>query len=213
MRKPYLPLFILLSLSLTSNTFAQGRGDHLEPVEGFFDLYDSQFSYYSKVRKILFEGLTRSPEIRFQVFGPFGNEMVLDIEFHRDQNTYVIVFHKCEESIWLNKNWETVSVKKYRSEIDKESVDIIKTLFEAAIMQTRYPDESWHGLDGVNYYFSVNSFGMKSGTIWSPDDGTKMQRLTTIGNLLIGLALSEESDVRLNDELRKEIEALKSELR
>ena len=57
--------------------------DHLKPVGGIYDIYDFEFEYYSKVRKVLFNGLTDSPEIRFQVIPSFIPESVLDIEFDR----------------------------------------------------------------------------------------------------------------------------------
>ena len=116
--------FILLGSFGVVN--AQEKSDHLEPVDSIYDIYDFQFEYYSKIRKVLFDGLTNSPEIRFQVMPSFTPECVLDIEFDRDKEKYFIVYHICEKMIWYNEKWKEVKVKKYKTEIDKESVEIIK---------------------------------------------------------------------------------------
>lgn len=192
---------------------AQEKGDHLEPVGGIWDLYNFQFEYYSKVRKVLFDGLSDSPEIRFQIMPSFTPENVLDIEFDRDTEKYFIVYHICETMIWYNEKWEKVKVEKYRTEIDKESVETIKVLFDIVISQTKFPEEETIGLDGADYYFSINKFGLKSGTVWSPSEGTKMRRLIQIGFSLIELAKSNKSIAGLDDKLKLEIESLTNELK
>ena len=192
---------------------AQEKGDHLEPVGGIYAIYDFQFEYYSKVRKVLFDGLTDSPEIRFQVMPSFTPENVLDIELDRENEKYFIVYHICEKGIWDNEDWEKVKVKKYRTEIDKESVETIKILFDIAISQTKFPAEERGGKGGGSYYFSINKFfGLKSGKVWSPSDETQMRRLVDIGFSLVELAISDKSIVGLDDKLKLEIECLIDDL-
>ena len=192
---------------------AQEKGDHLEPVGGIYDIHDFQFEYYSKVRKVLFEGLTGRPEIRFQVMTSFGTDYVLDIEFDIYTRKYFIVYHICEKRIWDNEDWEKVKVKKYRTEIDKESVETIKILFDIAISQTKFPAEERVGKGGGDYYFSINKFfGLKSGKVWSPSDETQMRRLVDIGFSLVELAISDKSIVGLDDKLKLEIECLIDDL-
>jgi hypothetical protein len=192
---------------------AQDKGDHLEPVGSIYDIYDFQFEYYSKVRKVLFKGLTDSPEIRFQVMASFTPENVLDIEFDRNNSQYYIVYHICETMIWDNKKWDKVKVQVYKTEIDKESVELIKSLFDIAITQTKFPENETMRLDGAEYYFSINKFGLKSGTVWSPSDETKMRKLVDIGYELIKLAKSKEDLVKIDKDLRKKIENLIEELK
>jgi len=67
--------------------------------------------------------------------------------------------------IWSKENWEKVKVAKYRSEIEKGSVLKIKELFETAILQTKYAENEMIGTDRTNYYFSINNYGIKTGTI------------------------------------------------
>ena len=193
---------------------AQSRGDHLEPVRDIFNIYDFQFEYYSKVRKVLFNGLSDNTEIRFQVMPSFTPENVLEIEF--DNEKYYLIYHICKQMIWSNEKWENVKVSRFKTEIDKESVKLIKSLFSKAIAQVRFPPTMEEGkmisvgCDGENYYFTVNEFGygIKSGFVWSPNNGTKMSKLVAIGNKLIELAKSKKPRVKFDDKLQKEIEEL-----
>ncbi|MEG1555673.1 MAG: hypothetical protein RR356_02990 [Bacteroidales bacterium] len=190
---------------------AQNDYDHLEPVGGIYDIYNYEFEYYSKVREILFNGLTDKPEIRFQVMASFTPESVLDIQFDRDNNKYYIICHVCEKMIWHayidgNNKWKNIKVNKFKTEIDKESVELIKSLFEIAIIQVKYRKEEIIGLDGTDYYFSVDRYGLKSGKIWSPSKMTKIGRLVDVGDKLIELAKSKKEKVKLDERLEKEIE-------
>lgn len=199
---------------------AQNKGDHLEPVGGIFDGYDFQFEYYSKVRKILFDGLTDRPEIRFQVMPSFTPENVLHIEFDRGKDVYYMVYHIAEQMIWHNKQSENIEIERFRIVIDKESVKLIKSLFSNAIAQVRFRPPVVEGgkvivgTDGVDYYFTINEHegGIKSGKVWPPKRGTKMDRLVAIGNKLIELAKSDARVVKFDDALQKEINELINEL-
>ena len=213
MNKTYRIIIALIFLSFIHPLNAQDNGDHLEPVKGIYDIYDFEFEYYSKVRKVVFNGLTDSPEIRFQVMPSFTPENVLDIEFDRDNSKYFVVYHICEKMIWYNKKWDKIKVKKYKTEIDKESVDLIKSLFDRAIAQTKFPKDKTMGFDGTNYYFSINKLGLKSGAVWSPSDGTRMRKLVDIGYGLIKLAKTKEELVKMDMDLRKKIENLMEELK
>jgi hypothetical protein len=200
---------------------AQNKDDHLEPVCGIFNIYDYQFEYYSRVRKVLFSGLSDRPEIRFQVMPSFTPENVLDIELDRGNDKYFIIYHICEQMIWYNEKWEKVKVSRFKTEIDKESVKLIKTLFSIAIAQVRFPPTVEEGglitigFDGTNYYFTVNEYGygIKSGIVWSPSKGSKMEKLVAIGNKLIEFAKSTKEIVKFDDKLQKEIEELIDELK
>ena len=188
------------------------RTDHLEPVDGIFNCYDFQFEYYSKVRKILFEKLTDSPELRFLVMPSFSPENVLDIEYDRKNDKYYLVYHICEKMIWYNNKWDKTNVFEYRKSINKESVDILKALFKKAISQTRYSESETMGLDGETYYFSYFEMGLRSGSVWSPPDGTKMDRLIKIGFKLITLMKNNDDPVILDKKLNQDISDLINDL-
>ena len=211
----------IITLILFGNIWvvkAQNDYDHLKPVGSIFDVYNHSFEYYPKIRKVLFKGLSEiGSEIRFQVVPSFFSESILCIEFDRGKNKYYIVYHICEKPIWNNKNWRTIKVKKFKSEIDKKSVELIKSLFGIAISQVRFPqtDTYYKGLDGADYYFSIHDswYGKKSGTVWSPDAKTKMIKLVDIGNKLIELAKSKKEIVKIDEKLEKEIKELIEELK
>lgn len=206
-------LIILFLLCNVAENYGQDSGDHLEPVGSIYDIYDFQFAYYSKVRKVLFEGLTNFPEIRFQVMPSFTPENVLDIEYDTEKGKYYLVYHICEKMIWYNEKWDEIKVDKYRTQIDEESVELIKTLFDIVISQSRFFDEETIGFDGTNYYFSIKRNGLKSGTVWSPSAGTKISRLIEIGYELIKLAKSEKELVKIDIDLQKKIENLIDKLK
>lgn len=144
--------------------------DNLVHDHGIFDLYKFQFEYYSKIRTILFDGLSESPTARLLVMPSFTPESVLSIEREETSEKYFLIYHTCEGMIWLSEKPETVKVKKYKKEITEESVALIKSLFLNFIIQTRYPDFDLGGNDGITYTFAVQEFGMKSGTTWSPQE-------------------------------------------
>ena len=106
-----------------------------------------------------------------------------------------------------------VTASKFKIEIDKESVKLIKTLFSKAIDQVRYPPTMEEGSvitigsDGDNYYFTVNEYGygIKSGTVWSPAKGTKMGKLVDIGNKLVRLAKYRKKTVQFDEKLQQKI--------
>ena len=69
---------------------AQEKDDHLTPIRGVFDISDSSFDYYSKIRTLLFKGLSDSPEISLLINPSFTPESVLNIEVDRETNKYYI---------------------------------------------------------------------------------------------------------------------------
>ena len=211
MRTNLKQILIIILIGCFSNAQSQNQNDHLEPVQSIYDIFEFEFKYYSDVRKILLDGLSDSPEVRFQVMPSFFPENVVDIEFNKDNKRYLIKYHRCNEMIWSNPELDKVKVVKYESEIEEESAILIKTLFETAIKQTKHPIDAMMGLDGTNYYFSVNNLGIRTGTIWSPKKGSNMHELVEIAGKLSDLAkpnkiitkLSTKETKRIFDLIRK----------
>ena len=200
-------LIIFFTIMVFGNLKAQ---DHLEPVRSIFDIYDFQFEYYSKVRNILFEGLTDNSEIRYLVMPSFSGENVLDISKDQKNFKYFIHHHIAEQSIWYSQNDEKevkVKVKKIKKEISERDVELIKLLFQKAVSTSRYPDKKTYGLDGTTYYFFTSR---KSGAIWSPDSGSKMSRLVEIGYDIIDFSKNDSQN--LSEEIVRKIELLIKEL-
>jgi hypothetical protein len=204
---------IVIILFTTTGVFAQG--DHLQPVGGIFDVYDYQLEYYSKIRKILFEGLSNRPAIRFLVLPSFTKEHVLDIEENRETKKYYLVYQEVDKMIWQNEKPAEIELKQFRKEINEESVELIRKLFLKALRQTRHSDDETFGVDGDNYYFFArdSESGFLSGTVWSPNDSTSLGRLVDVGNKLISLSKGKEKAIEITGKLKEEIERLTSELR
>lgn len=127
--------FLLLFILTPILTKAQGYSyyDHLTPGSDIYSIFDFQFDYYSKVRTILFNGLSDKPEIRLLIMPSFTPENVLDIQRDKENDNYYLIYHICEIRIWSNKNKEEIKVKEYKTEIDSASVQSIKSLFLKAI--------------------------------------------------------------------------------
>jgi len=195
-------IFVLIAFSWNT---VLAQNEHLEPANGLFSLYDFQFEYYSQVRTVLFKGLDDSPEIRFLVMPSFSPENVLDIEYNREIEKYYIIYRICDKMIWYNDTWAKTKIVEYKKEIAKESVELIKDLFGTAILNAKFPEDDIMGVDGADYYFTINKYGLKTATIWSPDKGTKMAKLVKIGYDLIDLAKNDDKIIELSEELKKDI--------
>ena len=204
----YITLILLCNMGIAKAQDYDEHNEHLNPVRGIYNISNSGIEHCLKVRKVLFNGLSDYPEIGFQVIPSFTPASVLQIEFDGN-NKYYIIYH-----IFEQMDFTKGEVNKFKIEIDKESVDLIKSLFSTAIAQVRYPKEEFLGYDGTNYYFSIKESGLlKSGTVWSPNEKTKMGKLVAIGYKLIELAKSEKEVVKFDAKLQKEIEDLINELK
>lgn len=208
MKLPTISFSIVVYLLCLSSNFNVVAQNNLEPVQSIYDIYDFQFKYYSMVRKILFKGLSDSPEVRYQVMPSFTPENVLVIEYDDEKKKYYLKYHICKESIWYSDDRKNVKVDTYKKEIDKTSVDLIKSLFQTAVLRTKFPEKIMEGMDGTNYYFSVNHYGMKSGTIWSPSEYSNTGKLVSIGNTLKELVKSKASIVKFDKKFTAQIEKL-----
>lgn len=222
MKKNKFILFALFLFLSANEMIAQS--DHLEPAGDIFGTGISRL-YHLKVRQVLYDGLTDSPVIRYFILPSFTPESVLEIEYDKKENKFFLVYHIGEKMIWSNDDWADTKVLKYKKSISKEEVDLIKSLFESAVMGAKNQEipkkinangleEHYVHLDGVTYFFFYleQETGLKSGRVWSPNKGTKMNRLVVIGDQLIELTKSETSTVVLSEELKTDIVNLTKDL-
>ena len=219
-------ILIVLIIMLTGNcwiTYAQRIDNHLEPARGIFDVSDHSFEYYYMMRKLLFNGLDGNPEIRFLEMPSFTAESVLDIEFDRKKSKYYMKYHIAVESIGYPSIKKKVKVIKFETEIEKESVELLKTLFFIATSQVKYmppPEINADGTreyivmaDGTRYFFSTNEYyKTRAGMTHSPSNGSKMQKLVDVGYKLVELAKSGKAMVSIDTAFKEEIEKLMEEL-
>lgn len=200
--------FLLFQIAIIISVPGQAKAqdDNLKPVNGIFSEPKFEFDYYSLVRKILFQGFSNNSEARFVIIPSFSPESALDIEKGNDNSKYYLIYHKANPNIWYNHGKLNINVDSIKTEIDFNSFWLIRSLFLAAINKVKYESDSLRslGFDGTNYFFSVNDMGQKEGVIWSPPDGSKMNRLVEIGTHLIQL-MSEEAVISFDAKFSKEI--------
>ncbi|MDX1587016.1 MAG: hypothetical protein R3222_09735 [Balneolaceae bacterium] len=196
---------------------AQFEDDHLEPVDQYFSLSDSDLEYFRNMKEILFEGLSQNPEIRILVLPSFHPEYVLDIMEEKESERRVVYLNVAKDYIYhveTQEELERIELMKFRKQIEEDSFDLIYKLFQTVIYQVRYnkPERFLVRADGTNYYFSVFDDGLKSGTIWSPSKGSKMGRLIDISERIFKLATENNSFLKVDGELETKIETLIDDL-
>lgn len=183
---------------------------HLEPVEDFFSMPDYHLEYFIRLRDLLFKGLVDEPEIRFLILPSFTPESVLEIQYHKEINKYFSVYHTLEKTVWLNKQWKKVKTIEYKKEISKESAELVKSLFKAAIRDAQYPTWNNSGLDGTTYFFSYSDWGLRTAFIWEPNEASTLGHLIYIGQKLIELTKENDQVIKFEEDFKTEISNLTS---
>jgi hypothetical protein len=193
-------ILIIVLTYVSFATFGQSSGDHLEPTEGYFNMYGHHYDYYPFIYKHLIKGLSYNTVARIVTLPSFSPENVLSIETTDNRKSYKVIYKICKKSIWYSDNRDKTNVIKYEKEVDSAIVNLIEKVFDKALLQTKYYEDFRMGLDGVNYIFSSK---IKAGQVWSPKEGTKMNDLVELGELLIAFAQSDGNDdrVKLNQEI------------
>lgn len=186
-----------------------GQDDHLKKVD--FNAFKGGLKeYYDTIFPLLYEGLSDTPLARYTVFSSFTSEYVLSVE-KDPSGKYELVFRKCSESYWYAENKQKVSVIESRKVIDPELAMLVHELFKAATSTIREPEGMIMGLDGISYYFSTTDpdKNIITGETWSPDKGTKMEKLVSVCNRLVKMMKKEPKDT---SKLKREIKKFITEL-
>lgn len=212
-------VFVALNIFLIFGTCSKlmAQADYLELVEEktfFGSLYKPE--YYYSIRSVLFDGLSVKPQIRYINFFQMGYPVyVLDIEYDSNETKYFLILHTFSHRKpvpAINRHTEKIELHIYKKEISKESVDLIKELFQTAIKKAK-PHNNRTGLDGTDYYFFINQNDkLHGGTVWSPDKKSKMGKLVKIGDQLMGLTRSKKEIVAFDVNLTKRIIDLINEI-
>ncbi|MEO8516651.1 MAG: hypothetical protein ABI426_07905 [Flavobacterium sp.] len=205
-----LSLITIIFLVIFPPQKINAQKNHLEPFADLFSIYNYQFEYYSIVREKLYKDLSDCPEIRFLTMPSFSPENVLQIDVDKSNQKYYLKFNIAETSLWYSEEKDKVKIKSFKKEIKTELAILVRELFKKAILNAHYKTEHESGLDGINYYFMVWDFGIKGGTIWSPDENTDMGELVEIGNMLIEFCKSEQ--VEFDSNLLNKVTSLSQKL-
>lgn len=204
----YRILFIVFLLSISDALNAQ---DHLEPTSDIFSENRLAYEYYSEVRSRLLENLSPFPIAQLVIIPSFSNEVIWQIRHDKERNKYYSVTATGNHSIWYNRYQnkpKRIKAEVRTAEINEETGELIKRLFRTAVNTVRYPDrDGFWGADGTNYYFSSSD---RSGTIWSPNEESKMYRLVNICQKLMERTFQKKE---LTQEMASDIERLISDLK
>lgn len=87
-------------------------------------------------------------------------------------------------------------VERHTIPISEGTADVIEKAWEMILSRVRYKDKAGLGLDGISYHIShwSRGIGFRSGTTWSPREGTLPADLVAIGHSmkeLVGLSEGE----------------------
>lgn len=180
---------ILLSRNLL------GQSDHLRPVQSFANLKD----YYDGLFSVLNKGLQEKPIARFTVLPSFTPEYVLSVE--KDSfGQCKLRLHVLSDNYWYAPQKTALKVVERELLIPVNLANQIKTLFESVTNQIKEPTVDGRGFDGTTFYFSTptNRDGtMITGEIWSPSEGTRMEKLVSICNDLVRAVKDSKSKSNL----------------
>ena len=203
------------------------KDDHLNPVEGFFDMSDSQVEYRTYIQTILMRGLKKNPEVRYLVTPSFEAEYLFQIEKPKLGNIYGIVVRRAKESIYEAEDKSNIEVETWSNSLSEDDADLIITLFRRAVSEVKNPEVSFEKnkngrecaslrLDGECYYFSSleqTPEGIRTGVTWSPYEGSNMKQLVDIANQIIELANGNNGTIVLPKGLKRSIVNLTNELK
>lgn len=157
-----------------------GQKEHLEPVRDFEQYGGVLKEYYDNVFPLLYKDFAEKPFARYTSMPSFSNEYAFSVEI-RDTK-YYIISNALSESYWYAKNRKRVKLLNKKTEINEGLYLKIGALFQLLAEQTRKPENETIGTDGVTYYFATtDTMGeVRLGEIWSPYEGTLLDRLVEI---------------------------------
>jgi hypothetical protein len=187
----------------------KAQEDHLEPSE-FKSPASSVELYYKNMLPLLNKGFKERPYARYTFIPSFQVEHAFSVE--ETDGSYSIVSHWFSKSYWYTKDKTRVRQRMFSVEIDEHFYKMIGELFNLVVQQSHKYEKKELGDDGEDYYFSItdNSGNIKTGTIWSPPEGTKMLRLTEICEEIY--KMGEGLDISV-DKTETEIKQLKADLK
>jgi hypothetical protein len=97
-------------------------------------------------------------------------------------------------------------VERYSIPISEGTADALEKAWEMSLARVRYKDNIGEGMDGIMYYIS---HGSRSGTTWSPWEGTLPADLVAIGYSLKELVDFSESERKSKEkDIKKKAEQL-----
>ncbi len=199
-------LLPILCILVFSEIWAQ---DHPVPIQkNILGYNNSGREYYEQVNKILLNNLSR-PKFQILVLPSFSRGYVIYLE---DWDS--LVKKTAEEVISKESNPNKITTSEKKVALPGGFGLKLKKLILKVLSETKYPDlnETVIRQDGVSYYLITekSGFGLLSGKIWSPKEGTKMKDLENIIRLLE--EMTDAQDQELVPEVLEQVDRLMARL-
>lgn len=177
--------------------------EFLEPENGLISTNKGFDTYYLAVKKYLLHNLTNYPTARVIVIPSFSTEYTVSVE--TDSLGYFIFFRTYSKSILQEyrneKIIENALEVEYKNRIDSTLADQLHEIFYISASTAKFPPFEYFTMpfgknagkkmrkysshtDGESYFFSAFENGIRSGKTWSPQQGTRMDELVQITNLM-----------------------------
>ena len=192
--------FALAALLVATPVFAQ---EHLEPdlsaMSGLPPLVDPNFA-----RRVFPEAFDRDVRIRVLEWPAWSFEAMTGIrETAAGYAIFALESDRMKTPAAVDDRCETP--------IDRALAGRIIALWKTMLMQTRYRDPPWMGLDGADYAFAMGvGFSPMTGHIWSPREGTNPGRLVAISLAMYEVCKAPAKDwsklERLTADLEKNLQ-------
>jgi hypothetical protein len=210
---------LILAAQLTFCLSASAQ-DHLEPEEGILNQPEWQWDYAKRLRDVLLKDAASYHLARMVCLPAFEPEWVVTVvredgEDFDAPHSYYVECVGAEKKLFRQRDAESLTVKKSRAPLDRETAESLNKTWRRMLRRTRYPGNSGLGADGVSYHFSryvplidrgQNDplAGWERGMIWSPDEESLCGELVAIGERLKEYAQAKPED---RDKIRSEIRA------
>lgn len=195
----------ILSILIFISTVCCGQNDHLEPAKDISEYEGQLKEYYDGIFKLLYQDLSKKPIAKYTVLPSFSSEYVMSLEKEK-ADSYKLIVRICSANYWYAENKKSVKIKVTVKPINKDLTQAIKKLFDKATGQIKRPPDKLAGLDGETYYFSTTTDGgqLITGEKWSPEQGSKMEKLVQICEDLISFTYDKgKSSVELIEDINK----------
>jgi hypothetical protein len=218
-------IIIAVLAILSTHCSAVLAQNHLEPEEGILNSDEEDWNYAEKLHAILMKDAPFYHLARMVCIPSNHPEWVVtlvrDDEAPGEQSAYLVELAVVEKSLWNEKNFRAVKVKKSRARFDRKTAEAVQEVWRLMLRTVRYPDKDRNGLDGESYHFSravplidrgrpFPLGGFEQGQVWSPDDETLAGELVAIGELMRQYPVARPE---ARDKLRSEILAKSNGLR
>jgi hypothetical protein len=202
-------LIVNLRLSLSGQ-----RPDHLEPEEGSFA--GRIFEPYDAAVAVALLGEHNFRKCQMLIIPSFSPENVVYVVRERGASAKVIA-KQLEQNLWAvmndvlsdggraNSYEETPEaqqralgkidkkVKRWEREIDQKTADDLEKVWRMVLSRVQYGDNDTIGLDGETYHIAhfERGIGYRTGTTWSPSNGSLLARFVQLGSALRDFARGE----------------------